>query len=317
MFDISVNFDKIIVAYMKHKYLCRKKIDLIKNFNLKEFLENINAEENFSLMKYDEEFTLEKRKHINYKDFKFIMKFFGKLMKTILIQTECLSDLNNNRMDDDQTFESELIGIVKKYINNDEIDKIQIDNHIYDKELLVTSLTTIDLQNNSINKTTLDALIPIKDLLIEEIKLLTDYSEFNINKLLTKYLLHLTIQNLTIAGPSSTAIENKNLNQCCDRILEAFVNKSKNSLRTLTLKSCQIDNFYGLLNEFDNLREIILDNIQYIGSNSLLMSGVKQHRWITYLEIINCPTFLDDDLCYEFITNYFYVNENLFLCLLI
>ena len=311
MCRISDDFDDIIVEYTKR--LCRKKFDLFKNFNLKEFLENINAEKNLFLMKYDEEFTLEKRNCINHKDFKFIMKFFGKFMKTIIIQSECLLNLKNCY----QFYIDNLIEIIKEYMNNDEIDIIQIDDSMYSKELLFTRLPSIDLQNNSINKKTIDALIPLKDLLFRRIKLLTDYSDININYLITEFLMHAEIRFLTIAGPSSTSIGNQNLDQCCDRILESFVNKSKNSLQKLTLKSCQIDNFYGLMNEFNNLREIILDNIQYIGSNSLLMSGVTHHRWITHLEIINCPTGLDDDLCYEFITNYFYVNEILFLCLLI
>jgi len=90
MFDISDDFDEILVSYTKHKYLCRNKIDLIRNFNLKEFLENINAEENLYLMENDKEFTLEKRKKIDFVDFSFIMKFFGESMKTITIQSECL-----------------------------------------------------------------------------------------------------------------------------------------------------------------------------------------------------------------------------------
>jgi len=47
------------------------------------------------------------------------------------------------------------------------------------------------------------------------------------------------------------------------------------------------------------------------------MSGVKNQPEIKNIEIMNCSTFVDDDLCYEFVTNYFYVNENVFLCLLI
>ena len=206
-------------------------------------------------------------------------------------------------------------------MDNDEHGTIQIDDRIYDKDFFSQFtkpfLPIIDLQNNLMNNETLDALIPLKDLFIQEIKLLTYYKELNINDLITEYLMLLEIPKLTIAGPTLTSRGNKKKNQCCDEILEAFVNKSKSSLEKLTLKSCQIYNFYGLLNEFNYLKEIILDNIQHIGSNSLLMSGVKQHHWVKRLEIINCPKFLDDDLCYEFITNYFCVNENLFLCLLI
>jgi len=267
-------------------------------------------------MKYDKEFTLEKLKKINYKDFTFIMKFLGKFMKRITIQTECLSDNDDGIDIDDQIF-----FLIRGLLKNDDLHKIQIDDRIYDKDFLSqlndSFSPTIDLQSNSINYKTLDTLIAFKDLFIREIKLLTDYSEFNINKLITEYLMHLETRELTIAGPSLTSIGNKNLNQCCDQILEAIANKSKNSLQRLTIKSCEIDNFYGLLNEFNNLNEIILVNIQHIGSDLLLMSGVKKHRWVKDLYIINCPLFLNDDLCYEFITNYFYVNENLFLCLLI
>jgi len=320
MIGVSDDFDDIIVEYLNR--LCRKNIDLIINFNLILFLDNINAEENLFLIKYDKEFTLEKRKYINFEDFRFIMKSFGEFMNYICIQTKCLSEFYVN-YDDYQIYLQEIFEVIKKYMNKDEFEAIQIDDRMYNKDFLIDfrpnsiCLPYINLQNNLINNKTLNALIRLKYLSINGIQLLTDYSELNINKLITKYLMHLEIGELTIAGPSSTSIGNKNLNQCCDQILEAIANKSKNSLEYLTLKSCQIDNFYGLLNKFNYLKQITLDNIQHIGSDLLLTSDVKKPSEITRLYIINCPMFLNDDLCYELITNYFCVNEILFLCLLI
>jgi len=261
---VSSHFLQPIEMHLKEKY-SRKKLCLFVNFNLEEFL-----------MEIDNGGVDQTREFITIYEFRFILRHFGHLMENIIVQTDCLKATFNSKVIDPIYLDYEnIVEIVGSCLINfiDEqkckritIDYIKIrDSYVTQRELMRGFVFLKDLNyykyNKMLHKFEINQHIDIEWLqmlsqkkYLKELTILTDYPLIE-RRLLIEFLENGKFDKISISSQNDLSNHN------CDDIIEALVRNSSESLLELNVKDCHSDELANVINRFSNLNVLVIENI--------------------------------------------------------